>query len=84
MVGTLPFILAVLIVAALLLVAMMLTKKRQHIFNKEAYQTKFLSIENKLNKEPLGQGPRHQPQKQPLRRAGGCGVEKAEGLISIL
>ena len=51
MVGTLPFILAVLIVAALLLVAMMLTKKRQHIFNKEAYQTKFLSIENKLNKE---------------------------------
>lgn len=50
-IGATPFIFAILIVAALLLVAMVLTKKRQHVFNKEAYQTKFLSIENKLSKE---------------------------------
>lgn len=45
-----PFIIAVLIVAAFVLVAMMLTRKRQYHFNKEAYQARFLKIENGLNK----------------------------------
>lgn len=45
------FILAVIVVAALLLVAMALTKKRAHRFNQEEYQTRFLQIENRLNKD---------------------------------
>jgi len=34
----------------MILVAMFLTKKRAYHFNKEKYQTKFLAIENGLNK----------------------------------
>ncbi|MBQ8156523.1 hypothetical protein IJ101_01925 [Candidatus Saccharibacteria bacterium] len=49
--GVVPFIIAVLIVAVLIFVAILLTGKRGgHHFNKEAYQTKFLAIENRLNK----------------------------------
>ena len=48
--GAAPFIIAILIVAGLVLIAMMVTKKRQHRFDKEAYQTRFLKIENGLNK----------------------------------
>lgn len=48
--GATPFIFAILIVAGLVLVAMMVTKKRQHRFDKERYQTRFLTIENRLNK----------------------------------
>lgn len=45
-----PFIIAILIVAVMIFVAMLLTKKRQYRFNVEAYQTRFLKIENNLNK----------------------------------
>lgn len=48
--GATPFIIAVLIVGVMILVAMMMTKKRNYRFNKEKYQTKFLSIENGLSK----------------------------------
>ena len=48
--GVVTFILAILIVAVLVFVAILLTGKRKYTFNKEAYQTKFLAIENKLNK----------------------------------
>lgn len=47
--GVVTFIIAVLIVAILIFIAILLTGKRGHIFNKETYQAKFLSIENKLN-----------------------------------
>lgn len=49
--GVITLIIAVVIVGILLLVMMMLTKKREHKFNKEEYQTRFLQIENKLNKD---------------------------------
>ena len=49
--GVVTFILAILIVAVFVFVAILLTGKRKYIFNREAYQTKFLSIENKLNKD---------------------------------
>lgn len=49
--GVVTFIVAVLIVAVLLVVAMILTKKRTHRFNKEEYQTRFLKIENRLSKD---------------------------------
>ena len=49
--GVVAFILAILIVAVLIFVAILLTGKRGYTFNREAYQTKFLSIENKLNKD---------------------------------
>lgn len=48
--GAEPFAIAILIVAVMIFIAMMLTKKRQYRFNVEAYQTKFLKIENGLNK----------------------------------
>lgn len=48
--GATPFIIAVLIVGVMILVAMMMTKKRSYHFNKEKYQTRFLAIENGLNK----------------------------------
>lgn len=48
--GVVTFIGAIIIVALLVLVAMALTKKRTHRFNVEAYQTRFLAIENRLNK----------------------------------
>ena len=48
--GATPFILAILIVAVMVFLAMMVTKKRQHYFDKEKYQTRFLAIENHLVK----------------------------------
>lgn len=45
------FILAILIVAVLVFIAILLTGKRGHHFNVEAYQSKFLSIENKLKQD---------------------------------
>ena len=47
--GVVTFIIAILIVAVLVFVAILLTGKRGYTFNRQAYQTKFLSIENKLN-----------------------------------
>lgn len=49
--GVVTFVIAVIVVAVLVLVAMVLTKRRTHKFNKEEYQTRFLRIENRLNKE---------------------------------
>ena len=49
--GAVTFVIAIIIVAVLVLVAMVLTKKRTHRFNQEEYQTRFLSIENRLVKE---------------------------------
>lgn len=49
--GAVPFVLAVLIVAILIFVAILLTGKRGHKFDVEEYQTRFLSIENKLRKD---------------------------------
>lgn len=49
--GVITFIVAVIIVAILVVIAMVLTGKRAHKFNVEEYQTRFLSIENKLNKD---------------------------------
>jgi len=49
--GVVPFIIAILIVGVLAFVAILLTGKRGYKFNVEAYQSKFLAIENKLNKE---------------------------------
>lgn len=49
--GVITFVIAIIIVAVLVLVAMVLTKKRTHRFNKEEYQTRFLRIENRLNKD---------------------------------
>ena len=48
--GAITFILAIIIVAILVFFAIVLTGKREHKFNIEEYQAKFLSIENKLNK----------------------------------
>ena len=49
--GVVTFILAILIVAIFIFVAILLTGKRKYLFNREAYQSKFLSIENKLAKD---------------------------------
>ncbi len=49
--GVVAFILAILIVAVLIFVAILLTGKRGYHFNKESYQAKFLTIENKLSQE---------------------------------
>ena len=49
--GVVTFILAILIVAVFIFIAILLTGKRTYNFNKEAYQARFLGIENKLNKE---------------------------------
>lgn len=49
--GVITFIVAVLIVAVLVFVAILLTGKRGYTFNKEAYQARFLEIENKFKKE---------------------------------
>ena len=40
-----------LIIAILIFVAILLTGKRGYKFNIEAYQTRFLAIENKLNRD---------------------------------
>ncbi|MBQ3413741.1 hypothetical protein IJH33_02750 [Candidatus Saccharibacteria bacterium] len=49
--GVVPFVIAILIVAVMVFVAILLTGKRKYHFNVEAYQTRFLAIENKLNRE---------------------------------
>lgn len=49
--GVITFIIALIIVGILVIVAMILTGKRAHKFDKEEYQTRFLRIENKLNKD---------------------------------
>ena len=49
--GVITFLLAILIVAVLIFMAIALTGKRKYVFNKEAYQTRFLEIENGLKKE---------------------------------
>ena len=49
--GVVTFVIAILIVAVFIFVAILLTGKRGHIFNKEAYQAKFLAIENKLKED---------------------------------
>ena len=49
--GVVTFIIAIIVVGMFLIVAMVLTKKRAHKFNVEEYQTRFLKIENGLNKE---------------------------------
>jgi len=49
--GVVTFIIAILIVAVFIFVAILLTGKRHYTFNREAYQSKFLAIENKLNKD---------------------------------
>lgn len=49
--GVVIFIFAILIVAIFIFVAILLTGKRGHHFDMEAYQAKFLAIENKLSKE---------------------------------
>lgn len=49
--GPVIFIVAVLIVAVLLFIAIKLTGRRMHKFNQEEYQTRFLKIENRLNKD---------------------------------
>ena len=45
------FIIAILIVAVFVFVAILLTGKRGYTFNREAYQARFLTIENGLVKE---------------------------------
>ena len=49
--GVVTFIVAILIVAVFIFVAILLTGKRGYTFNREAYQAKFLSIENKLKQD---------------------------------
>lgn len=49
--GVVIFIFAILIVAVFVFVAILLTGKRTHHFNIEAYQSKFLAIENKLKQD---------------------------------
>ncbi len=49
--GAVTFIVAILIVAVLVFIAILLTGKRNHHFDREAYQAKFLEIENKLDKD---------------------------------
>lgn len=49
--GAVTFIIAIIIVGVFLFIAILLTGKRGYTFNRENYQTRFLSIENKLKKE---------------------------------
>ncbi len=49
--GVVTFIIAILVVAVFIFIAILLTGKRGHHFNVEAYQTRFLEIENKLKKD---------------------------------
>ncbi len=49
--GVVTFIIAVLIVAVLIFIAILLTGKRGYHFNVEAYQTRFLELENKLKQD---------------------------------
>ena len=49
--GVVTFIIAVLIVAILVFISILLTGKRNYRFNMEAYQSRFLTIENKLKQD---------------------------------
>lgn len=49
--GVVTFIIAILIVAVLVFLAILLTGKRGYHFNVEAYQARFLEIENKLRQD---------------------------------
>ena len=50
--GVVTFMIAILIVAVLVFIAILLTGKRGgHHFDREAYQTRFLEIENKLKQD---------------------------------
>ena len=49
--GVVTFILAIIIVAIFVFIAIGLTGKRGHKFNVQEYQTRFLAIENRLNKD---------------------------------
>lgn len=49
--GVVTFIIAILIVAVLVFVAILLTGKRGYHFNVEAYQSRFLEIENRLKQD---------------------------------
>ena len=49
--GVVTFILSIIIVAVFVFVAILLTGKRGHNFDKEAYQAKFLTIENNLKQD---------------------------------
>ena len=49
--GVVTFIFAILFVAVLVFIAILLTGKRGHHFNVEAYQSRFLTIENKLSQD---------------------------------
>jgi hypothetical protein len=51
--GVVTFIFAILIVAVFIFVAIILTGKRVYHFDKESYQARFLSIENKLSKDNI-------------------------------
>ena len=51
--GVVIFIVAILIVAVFIFIAILLTGKRGYHFNMEAYQAKFLAIENKLQKDNI-------------------------------
>lgn len=51
--GVVIFIIAILIVAVFIFIAILLTGKRVYRFNTEAYQAKFLTIENKLSKDNI-------------------------------
>jgi len=45
------FIIAIIIVGALVFIAILLTNRKAYSFNKEDYQSDFLLIENKLSKD---------------------------------
>ncbi len=49
--GLITFIVAILIVGILIFVAILLTGKRTYHLNTEVYQSRFLAIENKLQKD---------------------------------
>lgn len=49
--GVVTFVIAILIVAVLVFVMILLTGKRAHHFNMEAYQARFLTIENRLKQD---------------------------------
>ncbi len=49
--GVITFFIAIIIVAVFVFLAIALTGKRGHRFNVEDYQARFLTIENRLNKD---------------------------------
>lgn len=49
--GAVPFVIAVLIIAVFVFVAILLTGKHKYRFDIEAYQARFLAIENKLSRD---------------------------------